>query len=86
MKQWEDDDFYDSGEDEFHDRTGELEMKRKLRMQRAGKKSKGGKSVETYDSLVCIIFTTVVLYNGVFHVLVFYSTANIILHYLCHVY
>lgn len=60
MKQWEDDDFYDSGEDEFHDRTGELEMKRKMRMQRVGKKSGRSKTVETYESLVSLTFTAVV--------------------------
>ena len=46
-KNWEDDDFYDSDEDTFLDRTGTIEKKRFQRMKKAGKDK-----VETYDSLV----------------------------------
>ena len=48
VKKWEDDDFYDSDEDEFLDRTGEIEQKRKKRMKMAGV---AADTVETYDSL-----------------------------------
>ena len=34
MKQWEDDDFYASDEDEFMDRTGDIDRKRKMRSVR----------------------------------------------------
>merc|ERR1712029_397056 len=48
VKKWEDDDFYDSDEDEFLDRTGDIEMKRKKRMKLAGVTTD---TIETYDSL-----------------------------------
>ena len=48
VKKWEDDDFYDSDEDEFLDRTGDIEQKRKKRMKMAGM---AADTVETYDSL-----------------------------------
>ena len=48
VKKWEDDDFYDSDEDEFLDRTGDIEQKRKKRMKMAGL---AADTVETYDSL-----------------------------------
>ena len=48
VKKWEDDDFYDSDEDEFLDRTGDIEQKRKKRMKLAGMATD---TVETYDSL-----------------------------------
>ena len=48
VKKWEDDDFYDSDEDEFLDRTGDIEQKRKRRMRMAGVQKD---TVETYDSL-----------------------------------
>ncbi|XP_039254169.2 kanadaptin-like [Styela clava] len=51
-KKWEEDDFYDSDEDEYNDRTGELEQKRNLRMKRLKKSSMIPKTVETYESLV----------------------------------
>merc|ERR1719226_216959 len=44
-KKWEDDDFYASDEDEFLDRTGNIEKKRKNRMRVV----KG--EVETFESL-----------------------------------
>lgn len=49
QKNWEDDDFYDSDEDLYLDRTGDIEKKRKQRMKKAGKME--GKT-ETYQSLV----------------------------------
>ncbi|KAL8590306.1 hypothetical protein ACOMHN_006422 [Nucella lapillus] len=47
-KNWEDDDFYDSDEDTFLDRTGTIEKKRIFRMKKCGKEEKA----ETYDSLM----------------------------------
>uniref|UniRef100_A0A0A9W3A9 Kanadaptin n=1 Tax=Lygus hesperus TaxID=30085 RepID=A0A0A9W3A9_LYGHE len=47
-RNWEENDYYDSDEDSFFDRTGDLERKRKKRMEKAGKISE---SVETYESL-----------------------------------
>ncbi|XP_059838790.1 kanadaptin isoform X1 [Hypanus sabinus] len=48
-KNWEAEDFYDSDEDTFLDRTGVIEKKRFNRMKKAGKIEE---KVETYDSLV----------------------------------
>lgn len=53
-KNWEDEDFYDSDEDTFLDRTGAVEKKRQQRMQQAGK---GEAQVETYQSLVSTTFS-----------------------------
>ncbi|XP_035824464.1 kanadaptin isoform X2 [Aplysia californica] len=47
QKKWEDDDFYDSDEDTFLDRTGTIEKKRFMRMKKAGKDE-----AETYESLM----------------------------------
>ena len=49
-KNWEEADFYDSDEDTFLDRTGDIEKKRQQRMKKAGKSDQ---KTETYDSLVC---------------------------------
>ena len=49
VKRWEEDDFYASDEDEFLDRTGTIEKKRKQRMIMAGKVDE---KAETYESLV----------------------------------
>lgn len=51
MKNWEDNDFYDSDEDSFFDRTGDVDEKRQKRMKKAGKIQD---TVETYESLVII--------------------------------
>uniref|UniRef100_A0A8C5MQT4 Solute carrier family 4 member 1 adaptor protein n=1 Tax=Leptobrachium leishanense TaxID=445787 RepID=A0A8C5MQT4_9ANUR len=48
-KQWEAEDFYDSDDDTFLDRTGLVEKKRLNRMKKAGKIEE---KVETYDSLI----------------------------------
>jgi len=48
VKKWEDDDYYDSDDDEFLDRTGDIEAKRQKRMKMAGVTTD---TVETYDSL-----------------------------------
>jgi len=49
VKKWEEDDFYASDDDEFLDRTGSIQRKRKNRMKMAGKEKE---TVETYDSLM----------------------------------
>ncbi|XP_056634617.1 kanadaptin [Diorhabda sublineata] len=46
-KNWEDNDYYDSDEDTFLDRTGTIEKKREKRMN-----AKAPQKVETYESLV----------------------------------
>lgn len=54
-KNWEDEDFYDSDDDTFLDRTGAVEKKRLNRMKKAGKIEE---KPETYDSLVRIPLIT----------------------------
>ncbi|KAF1417468.1 Kanadaptin, partial [Spheniscus magellanicus] len=54
-KNWEDEDFYDSDDDTFLDRTGAVEKKRLSRMKKAGKIEE---KPETYDSLVRRIIMT----------------------------
>ncbi|XP_050509875.1 kanadaptin [Diabrotica virgifera virgifera] len=46
-KNWEDNDYYDSDEDTYLDRTGTIEKKREKRMN-----SKAPQKIETYESLV----------------------------------
>lgn len=48
-RNWEENDYYDSDEDSFFDRTGDLDMKRQKRMKKAGKIQE---TVETYESLM----------------------------------
>ncbi|NWW98220.1 NADAP protein, partial [Caloenas nicobarica] len=64
-KNWEDEDFYDSDDDTFLDRTGAVEKKRLNRMKKAGKIEE---KPETYDSLVRRIIMTCQVYS-VMHVL-----------------
>ncbi|KAL1117725.1 hypothetical protein AAG570_004040 [Ranatra chinensis] len=49
VKNWEENDYYDSDEDNFLDRTGQIEKKREKRMKKLGKIQE---SVETYQSLL----------------------------------
>lgn len=49
QKNWEDEDYYDSDDDTFLDRTGTVERKRQERMKKAGKIEE---RTETYESLV----------------------------------
>ena len=49
-KNWEDEDFYDSDDDAFLDRTGTVEKKRKERMKRLGKVDDRPDSYETLVS------------------------------------
>lgn len=64
-KNWEDEDFYDSDDDTFLDRTGAVEKKRLSRMKKAGKIEE---KPETYDSLVRRIIMTCQAYS-LMHVL-----------------
>ncbi|XP_048371125.1 kanadaptin isoform X1 [Sphaerodactylus townsendi] len=54
-KNWEEEDFYDSDDDTFLDRTGVIEQKRLNRMKKAGKIDE---KPETYDSLVSKLSAT----------------------------
>ncbi|GAU88308.1 hypothetical protein RvY_01033-2 [Ramazzottius varieornatus] len=47
-KNWADEDFYDSDEDTYLDRTGTVERKRKERIRKSGKQTQ---AAETFDSL-----------------------------------
>ncbi|XP_032667757.1 kanadaptin isoform X4 [Odontomachus brunneus] len=48
-RNWEEEDYYDSDEDNFLDRTGTVERKREQRMKQAGKLEE---KVETYNTLI----------------------------------
>lgn len=48
-RNWEENDYYDSDEDSFLDRTGDLDIKRQKRMKKVGKLQE---TVETYESLM----------------------------------
>lgn len=52
-KNWEDEDFYDSDDDTFLDRTGLVEKKRLNRMKKAGKIDE---KPETFESLASFIY------------------------------
>lgn len=48
-KDWKADDYYGSDDDDYLDRTGDIERKRKMRMKMFGKKRE---KAETFESLV----------------------------------
>ncbi|XP_015367727.1 PREDICTED: kanadaptin, partial [Diuraphis noxia] len=48
-KNWEEEDFYDSDDDNFLDRTGDIDVKRKKRMKKFGK---AAETVDTYETLM----------------------------------
>ncbi|XP_026813204.1 LOW QUALITY PROTEIN: kanadaptin [Rhopalosiphum maidis] len=48
-KNWEEEDFYDSDDDNFLDRTGDIDAKRKKRMKKFGKTAE---TVDTYETLM----------------------------------
>jgi hypothetical protein len=50
VKKWKEDDYYDSDEDEFLDRTGSIANKRQKRMQMEGELTKK-QAVDTYETL-----------------------------------
>jgi len=52
-KNWEEEDFYDSDDDNFLDRTGDIDAKRKKRMKKFGK---AAETVDTYETLVCTLY------------------------------
>lgn len=59
LKNWEDEDYYDSDEDTFLDRTGTIEKKRQQRIQKAGKEASVAETFETltakYEDLMAEI-------------------------------
>lgn len=52
IKKWKEDDYYDSDEDEFLDRTGNIAAKRQKRMQLEGEIEAKDAAVETYETLL----------------------------------
>jgi len=52
-KNWEEEDFYDSDDDNFLDRTGDIDAKRKKRMKKFGKTAE---TVDTYETLVSKLY------------------------------
>ncbi|NWU48280.1 NADAP protein, partial [Dromas ardeola] len=73
-KNWEDEDFYDSDDDTFLDRTGAVEKKRLNRMKKAGKIEE---KPETYDSLVRRIIMTCQAYSLIYVLLLRRKIKNI---------
>lgn len=59
-KNWEEEDYYDSDEDNFLDRTGIVEKKREQRMKLAGKFEE---KIETYNSLVMLFYFLFIYIN-----------------------
>ncbi len=51
VRKLEEDDFYGSDDDEFLDRTGSIERKRRARMRMAGKEDRESRRPETYETL-----------------------------------
>ncbi|KAJ8706270.1 hypothetical protein PYW08_010896 [Mythimna loreyi] len=51
-RDWSADDFYDSDDDTFLDRTGSVERKRNLRMQKLGAAQRDSEKPRTYDDLL----------------------------------
>lgn len=49
-RDWESNDYYDSDEDDYLDRTGQLEKKRKARMKKDGKAAV--EKADTFQTLV----------------------------------
>lgn len=66
-RNWEEEDYYDSDEDNFLDRTGTVERKREQRMKLAGKCEE---KVETYSSLVMSFYMFVCLYFLVEYIII----------------
>lgn len=50
-REWAENDYYDSDEDDFLDRTGDIQRRRLKRMKASGSAGQEG-GAETYDSLV----------------------------------
>lgn len=50
-RDWAENDYYDSDEDDFLDRTGDIQRRRLKRMKESGSEGKEG-GAENYDSLV----------------------------------
>jgi len=65
-RNWEEEDYYDSDEDNFLDRTGTIERKREQRMKQAGKLEE---KIETYNTLVHIY---IYIYIILFYIIKYY--------------
>lgn len=67
-RDWEENDYYDSDEDTFLDRTGTIEKKREKRM-----KVKQPEKAETYDGLVSFV----ILYSCLIHIGIMTENLNV---------